>query len=131
MRFPQARPTDPYLLIVDDEPVVLDVTRVMAGMLGYQPLLANTADHALELFREHARDIHHVLVDLHLPVRDGVTLAAELREIADDVRVELMTGDAAWADTLDALPEGIHGILVKPFSVPDLEHILGLQARAA
>lgn len=119
-----------FILIVDDEPAVLEVTRSMAASLGWHPLLANTSRHALDLFREHAESIGHVLLDLHMPGTDGASLALTLRAIRPDVHIELMTGDEAGATAL--LDDGhADGLLVKPFQLADLMHALEPQARAA
>ena len=123
--------SDPYLLIVDDELAVLDVTRAMACTLGWQPLLANTARHALDLFRDHAQTISYVLLDLHMPGTDGLELARALRAIQPDVHIAVMTGDEpATADSFGE-PGLVDGVLVKPFALDDLDHGFDVQARAA
>jgi CheY-like chemotaxis protein len=124
-------PGDPYLLIVDDEPAVLDVTRAMASSLGWQPLLANTAEHALELFREHADAIGHVLVDLHMPGLDGLELAQALRAIRPHVHIAVMTGDEPATGASFGAPGLVDSVLVKPFALEDLGHGFDLHARAA
>jgi CheY-like chemotaxis protein len=123
--------SDPYLLIVDDELAVLDVTRAMACSLGWQPLLANTSEHALELFREHADAIGHVLVDLHMPGIDGLELARELRAIRPHVRIAVMTGDEPATSGKIAASGLVDGVLVKPFALDDLNHGFGGRTRAA
>lgn len=126
----ELRRGESFILIVDDEPTVLEVTRSMAASLGWHPLLANTSRHALGLFRDHADTIGHVLLDLHMPGMGGAELAIALREIRPDVRIELMTGDEAGAGTL--IDSGhADGLLVKPFQVTDLMHALEPHARAA
>ena len=123
--------SDPYLLIVDDELAVLEVTRAMSCSLGWQPLLANTSSQALELFREHADRIGHVLVDLHLPSMDGLELARALREIQPGVHIAVMTGDEPAAHEWTGDPGLVDGVLVKPFTLDELDHGFDLHARAA
>jgi CheY-like chemotaxis protein len=123
--------SDPYLLIVDDELAVLDVTRAMACSLGWQPLIANTSEHALELFREHAHDIGHVLVDLHMAGISGLELARALRDIEPDVHISVMTGDEAATTARLGAPGLVDGVLVKPFTLDDLDHGFNLRTRAA
>jgi CheY-like chemotaxis protein len=118
-------------LIVDDELAVLDVTRAMACTLGWQPLLANTAKHALELFREHADAISYVLLDLHMPGADGLDLARDLRAIQPNVHIAVMTGDEVATANSFGEPGLVDGVLVKPFALDDLDHGFDPQARAA
>ena len=123
--------SDPYLLIVDDELAVLEVTRAMACSLGWQPLLANTSEHALELFREHADAIGYVLVDMHMPGISGLELAQALRAIQPHVHISVMTGDEA-ATSGALCPRGlVDGVLVKPFTLDDLDHGFKFRTRAA
>ena len=120
---------DRYLLIVDDEPGVLEVARIMAASLGWSPLLANSAEHARALFRDHADVLGHVLVDLHLPGGDGLALARTFRALRPDVHVAVMTGD----DDATRKPLGesglVNAILVKPFTLDDLDHVFDADAR--
>ena len=126
----EPRLAEPFLLIVDDEPSVLEVTHAMAAALGWHPLLANTAEHALTLFRLHPGTLHHVLVDLHMPGCGGEALARALRALRPDVHVDVMTGDETGADVL--LASGVvDGVLVNPFVLADLEQALLSPVRAA
>lgn len=123
--------SDPYLLIVDDEMAILDVTRSMACALGWQPLLANTSEHALELFREHADDIGHVLIDLHMPRINGLELADAMRRIRPQVHVAIMTGDEPATASAMGGPGRVNSVLVKPFTLEDLDHGFKRRPRAA
>ena len=118
-----------YLLIVDDEPGVLEVTRIMAASLGWSPVLANCAEHAEALFRDHAGALGHVLLDLHLPGDNGLALARKFRAIRPDVHVAVMTGDdAATRGTLGE-PGLVNAVLLKPFTITDLDHVFDADAR--
>ncbi|HTR96378.1 MAG TPA: response regulator [Candidatus Acidoferrales bacterium] len=121
----------PYVLIVDDELGVLDVTRSMALAKGWRPLLANTAEHALRLFREHASTIDTALLDLHMPGMDGAELARSMRELCPNARLVFMTGDESGAAALQHEGHLANGVLLKPFSVDELERLLFSPARAA
>lgn len=123
------RDVQPYLLIVDDELGVLEVTRSMALALGWRPLLASNAEHALALFREHARSIETALIDLHMPGMDGAELAGSMRAVSPGARLFFMTGDAVRAE---ALVDGLHladGVLVKPFALEELGRTIEFHAR--
>jgi two-component system cell cycle sensor histidine kinase/response regulator CckA len=114
----------PYVLIVDDEVAVLEVTRSMACALGWRPLVANTAEAAYALYRQHPQQIHHVLLDLRMPGTDGAALARRLRKLEGGVHIVLMTGDETEAHALMAREPLADGLLVKPFITADLESAL-------
>jgi CheY-like chemotaxis protein len=119
-----------YLLIADDEMGVLEVARAMALAIGRQPLIANTAEHALALFRDHADAIEQVLIDYHMPGRNGPELARQMRALRPDVEIHLMTGDATHAAAI-AVGDVADGILIKPFVLDELERALEPHSRAA
>ena len=124
------RPGDPYLLIVDDEPGVLEVARLMAATLGWNPVLANSAEHALALVRDHVRELDHVLVDLHLRGSSGLELARGLRKLNPDLHLAVMTGDDVPAGRPLGEPGLVDAVLVKPFTVTDLDLVFAPLSRA-
>lgn len=115
----------PRLLIVDDDPAVLDVTRSMARALGWHALVADDARLALESLRDDPADIHVVLVDLHMPGDGGLELVRRVRECRPDARVLLMTGDAADRASTLAAGAAVDHVLLKPFSLDGLRTALG------
>lgn len=117
---PPSCPQPPLLLIVDDDPAVLDVTRSMARAIGCRALLADSAAQALELFRDDPHRLSAVVVDLHLPGTDGLQLVRRLREVRDDVHVVLMTGDELDDDVLITAGMAASAVLLKPFHPDDL-----------
>ncbi len=95
--------TVPQVLVVDDNPLVRDSLCEMVAHMGYRALAAGDADSALALLAHEACDV--VLLDLHMPGRDGYDFVAGL-ETAQDVlarpRVIAVSADVAG---LAALPE--------------------------
>lgn len=121
----------PQLLIVDDDPAVLDVARSMARAIGCHALVADTAHQGLELFREHADRIHALLVDLHMPGADGFALIRAIRAFRADTRVLLMTGDVLDETALARAGVDPDCVLVKPFHLASLrEAVFGHPGRA-
>ena len=78
------------ILCIDDEPIVLMVRGLVLSQAGYQPVLANTAKEALELFA--SRRIDLVITDHLLPGQSGAQLAADLKRIRPDIPVMLLSG---------------------------------------
>jgi len=80
------------VLLVEDEPKVLEVTRAMLESLGFQVLAAVTPVEALRLYEAHRPEIALVLSDAVMPGMSGPELLAALRARDPDVRVVLMSG---------------------------------------
>ncbi len=78
------------ILVVDDEPALLDLTCEILSQQNYQVLSAERAKQALEIMeREH---IDLLLSDIIMPDMDGYTLAAIVREKYPDIKIQLASG---------------------------------------
>jgi CheY-like chemotaxis protein len=63
------------VLIVEDEPTVLTISKVMLEMLGYKVLVANGKDQALRLIHEYDGNIDLLLTDVVMPEMNGKELS--------------------------------------------------------
>jgi len=108
------------VLLVEDEPTIMAMGRVMLEKLGYQVLAAATPGQAMGLVSEHAETIHLLITDVVMPEMNGRDLADQLLALRPDIRVVFMSGYTADAiahhGVLDA---GVH-FIEKPFSMKDL-----------
>ena len=104
------------VLVVEDVPAVLEVTREMLSRLGYHVLTAGTGRAALQVAAAYDKPIHLVLTDVVMPDVDGRGLAEQFKQIRPDTRVLFMSGytdDAVVRHGI--LQEGI-AYLQKPFT---------------
>ncbi len=108
------------VLVVDDEPSVRATTRTLLERRGYRVLLACDGLEGLAKFRENAREISIVLLDLTMPRLGGEATFRELRAIEPNIRVFMMSGydEGTEAERLAGL--GISGFLQKPFTAQAL-----------
>ena len=107
------------LLIVDDEPVILDVFRRFLEGEGRTLLLAGSAREALSRAAE-AGDIDVALVDKNLGDGSGLEVARRLKAAKPDIEVILVTGYASSETTAAALAAGLKRVVSKPVDVPKL-----------
>lgn len=110
----------PLLLIVDDDPAVLDVTRSMARAIGCRAIVADTAEQALELFAAESPRLTATLVDLHMPGVNGLELLARMREHCAGAHLVLMTGDELDADEQAVADRVTNAVLTKPYHLDRL-----------
>jgi len=108
------------VLVVDDEaPIRLLVEQILKRM-GLRVLTAADGEAAVACFREHARDITFVVLDLTMPKLDGSRTLAELRRLDPAVKAVLTSGyDVESSDTRLA-QAGFTAFLRKPFQVEAL-----------
>lgn len=106
------------VLVVDDEPVVRDLTRTLLERHGYRVLTADRPSDALQRLRDTAGSIDLLVTDILLPEARGDQLAARLKAAGASVRVLYMSGNDVVSADLDG-PLDPHGaFLLKPFT-PD------------
>ena len=104
------------ILLVEDEPLILEMATAMLTPLGYTVLPAATPATALRLAREHAGTIDLLLTDVVMPEMNGRDLAARLVEIRPGLRRLFMSGYTADViASRGVLEEGVE-FVQKPFT---------------
>ena len=111
-------PTDQgeLVLVVDDEPAIMNAARTVLEANGYRVVLATDGADALAVFAQNSNDIAVVLTDVMMPVMNGVSFLRALRSMSQGVRVIGSTGlgEKAHLATMRAL--GIETVLHKPYN---------------
>jgi CheY-like chemotaxis protein len=80
------------LLVVDDEPLVRSVARVLLESAGFDVVEAANGLEAVELYRARAAEIRAVLLDVTMPGLGGVEALKRIREVDPRARVILSSG---------------------------------------
>ena len=121
------------VLLVDDHPFNRRVAQLFLAPEGYQITEAENGQAALDRLAEQTFDI--VLLDMHMPVLDGIQTLKRIRASAEpwrDVPVIALTADAMSGDRERYLAEGMDGYVPKPVEQRELlAEIARLIARAA
>jgi len=109
------------ILLVEDEPMVRDVTRGILRAKGYTVLEAGEGREALRICLDHPDTIHLLLTDVMMPGMNGQELAERILALRPDIRVLFASGYTA-----DVAPFGqslgrTSTLLVKPFTPDVLE----------
>ncbi|MBI9088313.1 MAG: response regulator [Desulfobacterium sp.] len=108
------------ILVVDDEPEIVEVISHMLEDLGYHVQSTPSSEEALGLFK---RDPHHfdlILTDMTMPGLTGEKLAAQAMAIRPGMPVILCTGFSKKMTVEKTNALGIQGFLTKPFTVEEL-----------
>ena len=108
------------ILVVEDEPAILDMTKTMLKRLGYTVLTASTPGEAIQLTGAYAGEIHLLMTDVVMPEMNGRDLAKNLLTGFPGLKRLFMSGYTA--DVIahhGVLDEGVP-FIQKPFSKKDL-----------
>ncbi len=116
------------VLVVDDEPTILDVVGRYMEHAGYETLRAADGPEALKLAAEQRPDL--VVLDLMLPGIDGIEVMRQLFERPGPrIAVILLTARGEESDRLVGLRQGADDYVVKPFSPAELVARVGAVLR--
>ncbi|WP_029632111.1 ATP-binding response regulator [Zavarzinella formosa] len=103
------------ILIVDDERSIQHVLKNILERAGYQTLTADDGRQALERFGDRLGGIDAVMVDLLMPLLDGMETSRELRKRRPDLKIILMSGFAPEELSARLGDLIVSAILQKPF----------------
>jgi response regulator RpfG family c-di-GMP phosphodiesterase len=107
-----------HILIVDDDPQVLEVLHQIFLSASYRCLLATNGQAGLDLFR--AAHPPLIVTDLKMPVMDGVALLEGVRREDGDTAVIILTGAPDVKTAIDSLKLGAYDFIMKPVDVDAL-----------
>ena len=100
------------ILICDDQPDIVNALKIYLAPEGYNLFEAFTGKEALEIVQKN--DIHLILLDVMMPVMDGITATARIRE-QSNVPIILLTAKSETEDKVLGLNVGADDYITKPF----------------
>lgn len=108
------------ILVVDDEAAVREMTSATLEAFGYRALTADNGATALSLYVSHRNEVCTVIIDLMMPVMDGIATIRALRKLNPDLCVIATSGltDPVRADELRRLR--VDDLLEKPYNAESL-----------
>jgi YesN/AraC family two-component response regulator len=110
------------ILIVDDEPALLDLLTHMLKTDEHEVLVAEDGEKGVHLYQQELPDV--VISDLVMPNKNGIDLILELKETFPALRLIAISGGGGVTGAFDYLPTaklvGAKVILKKPFGLQDL-----------
>lgn len=112
------------VLLVEDEPTILEMSGLMLEQLGYRVLTACGPNAALKRSAEHQGPIHVLLTDVIMPELNGQQLSEQLQRQHPELKVIFMSGYTAdIIASHGVLDKNVH-YLQKPFRLEDLDRTL-------
>jgi len=114
------------ILVVDDEPSLRIILSQVLADDGHEVTVASNGEEALELFRQQPFPL--VFTDIVMGQMNGLELLRQIKELAPDTQVIIITSHASLDTAITALRSGAYDYLVKPFE--ELEVISNVAFRA-
>jgi len=112
----------PIILVVDDEPAILELVKDILLPTGYLVNTAANGKEALAAIQSHPYDL--VLTDMIMPQMGGMELVQYLRLHHPETLVLVFTGFASYQDAVDAVKLGAFDYLPKPLQPEILRHAI-------
>jgi two-component system cell cycle sensor histidine kinase/response regulator CckA len=105
------------VLLVDDEPFIVDLGKQMLTRLGYRVVACTSSTEALELARKDPHRFDLVITDLTMPDMTGQTLADRLGRLRADLPVIMCSGYSDQMTSKEAPRASVASFVMKPFSI--------------
>lgn len=108
--------TEQTILVVEDEPLLLDLLKEMLEGEGYRVLTATDGNQAVTLYRSEREKVSLVLSDMGLPGMGGWEVLRQLKAINPSVNVILSSGFMDTKVRLDMIRSGAKDFIQKPYT---------------
>ena len=112
------------ILLVDDEEMVLEVSKELLESLGYRVYAAGSGQEALAVYMEKQKEIDLVILDMVMPGISGGETFDRLREINSEIKVLLSSGYSVDGHAREILTRGCNGFIQKPFRLNQFAQIV-------
>jgi len=106
------------VLVVDDEPIVLKSCRMVLEAEGFEVMMAGSVQEALAVIEVQVPGL--LLVDVKMPVLDGMYLMRQVREKRPGMPIIVMSGYSTRETIREALELGAATFIAKPFTPDEL-----------
>jgi two-component system response regulator PilR (NtrC family) len=110
------------ILVVDDDQGMREFLEIMLTREGYRVSAAGDAGKALARCRREKFDL--IITDLKMPKMDGIGFLREVKELAPETMVILITAYASGETAVTAMKEGAYDYIEKDFAIDDLKRIV-------
>jgi PAS domain S-box-containing protein len=113
-----------HILLVDDEPLVIEVGQMMLEMLGYKVTACEDGPSALAIFEKDPKAVDLVISDVTMPKLTGDRLALKMLRVRPDLPIILCTGFSDKVSGQAAVEMGVQALVMKPFIQKELARLV-------
>ncbi|MFW6268314.1 MAG: response regulator, partial [Marinilabiliaceae bacterium] len=112
------------ILLVEDNPINQKITEKMLGRIGLSSSLAQNGQEAIEMVMADQDGFDLILMDIQMPVMNGLDATRKLREAGISLPIIAMTANVLKGDREICLNAGMDDYIGKPVKLNDLQHTI-------
>lgn len=109
-----------YVLIAEDEASIRDFVVINLRRSGYEVIEASNGEEAINKFDEHSNEIDVVILDIMMPIVDGLEVCKYIRTKSSRIGIIMLTAKTQEMDKVTGLMMGADDYVTKPFSPSEL-----------
>lgn len=108
------------VLVAEDEPTIREFIVINLKRVGYEPIEASNGVEAMEKYEEYNGDFGVALLDIMMPLMDGLEVCKKLRSMNDKIGILMLSAKTQEMDRVSGLLMGADDYVTKPFSPSEL-----------
>lgn len=106
------------VLVAEDQADLSRLLKIAIEHEGFTVDIANNGQEAVDLAAQNAYDV--MILDIMMPVKDGITALKEIRQAGDDSYIIMLTAMTEIDDRVNGLDAGADDYMTKPYSIKEL-----------
>lgn len=106
------------VLVAEDQADLSRLLKIAIEHEGFTVDIANNGQEAVDLAAQNAYDA--MILDIMMPVKDGITALKEIRQAGDDTYIIMLTAMTEIDDRVNGLDAGADDYMTKPYSIKEL-----------
>ena len=110
------------ILLIDDEPMVIDICEMMLKKLGHKVLKAHNGSEGIKIYEANKNRIDLIISDFNMAGMNGQDVVDTLRKMGHGVKVLLSSGGMDAAEEEEVVIRGFNGFLEKPYNMNTLSN---------
>jgi DNA-binding NtrC family response regulator len=109
----------PHLLVVDDDPVTINLLKEVLSKEGYEVTTALSGEEAIALGMENVFDM--IITDVRMGEKDGIEVLRSFKKISPETTVIVITAFGSIENAIEAIREGAFDYVSKPFKLEEIK----------
>lgn len=112
------------ILLAEDNPVNQKIAQKQLMKLGYNVIVADNGQTAIELLKSYRKEINLILMDCRMPILDGIEATRMIRANKDSIPIIALTANDTDEDRKICIAAGMDNFLTKPLNKDSLSALL-------